>query len=192
MSPAPGPTLRDIHLPPPPSWWPPAPGWWLLAAALLAALAVTGWWLARRWRRYRWRRRIAADLARIAAAHAATPHGPRLASEISQLLRRATLLLDRRAAAFSGEAWLGFLDAQIDGDAFRRGPGRVLLDAPYRRTADVDAAALLKLAQRWLAQALRGPAHERARRMAAAHALAGHRHAGNRAHGWRHWMRRHA
>ncbi|MGA9343445.1 MAG: DUF4381 family protein [Rhodanobacteraceae bacterium] len=161
MSPVTGPKLRDIHLPPPPSWWPPAPGWWLLAALVLAVVAWAIWLLIRRWRLWRWRRRIHAQLAALAAVQRADPDGPRFVAGISQLLRRATLLLDRRAAALSGQRWLEFLDARMGGDAFTRGAGRVLIDAPYRRTADVDASALLQLARRWFARALAAPPRRR-------------------------------
>ena len=164
MNPVAGPHLRDIHLPPPPSWWPPAPGWWLLAALVLAIVGWAIWLLFRRWRLWRWRRRIDAQLVALALAHRANPDGPKYVAGISQLLRRATLLLDRRAAALSGQRWLEFLDARIGGDAFTRGAGRVLVDAPYRRTAEVEASALLQLSRRWFARALAAPprAHSRA------------------------------
>jgi hypothetical protein len=148
-----GPVLRDIHLPPDPAWWPPAPGWWLLALACL----LIGWWCLRRWRtvrgRRRWRNGVFAELDRLVAADAAAPDPTRLASGISLLLRRASLLIDRRAAALSGEAWLAFLDRHGAG-GFVDGPGRVLLDAPFRRHAEIDAAALVGLARTWLDRAL--------------------------------------
>lgn len=160
-----GPDLRDIHLPPPPSWWPPAPGWWLLALVLLAVIAAGIWMLLRQWRDRRWRRRVAAELDRIAAMHAAQPDNVRLATDVSQLLRRATRLLEPGAAALQGEAWLAFLDRQFDATSasgeprFRTDAGRALIDAPYRRAGDaamspVDAPALLGLARDWLKRAL--------------------------------------
>jgi hypothetical protein len=162
-----GPDLRDIHLPPAPSWWPPAPGWWILAAVLLAAIGISLWVFLRRWRERRWRLRVAAELDRIAALHAAQPDDVRLASDVSQLLRRASLVIEPEAAALQGEAWLAFLDRQFDapssekGDAvrFRTDTGRALIDAPYRRANDasatrVDAPALVELARDWLKRAL--------------------------------------
>jgi hypothetical protein len=149
-----GPVLRDIHLPPDPSWWPPAPGWWMLAVLLLIAIAYLIRMAQRRVRERRWRQRVRAEIESIAASLATQADPTRLAAEISQLLRRASLLHDPHAAALSGEAWLGFLDAQIGGDAFSKGAGRVLLDAPFRRVAEVDAEALLGLTRTWLTQAL--------------------------------------
>lgn len=144
-----GPVLRDIHLPADPSWWPPAPGWWLLAAlALLAAgFAVTRAWHGLRERR--WRRALLAEVDAIAARHAGTPDPLRLAGELSQLLRRGARLVDVRAATLRGEDWLAFLDAQTGSDAFRHGPGRVLLDAPWQRQAEFDADALLAVVRQW-------------------------------------------
>jgi hypothetical protein len=166
MSAPTGPDLRDIHLPPAPSWWPPAPGWWLLALVLLVAIAFGVWMLLRQWRERRWRQRVAAELDRIAAMHAAQPDAVRLAADVSQLLRRASLLIEPNAAALQGDAWLAFLDRKFDDasdkprDAarFRTDTGRVLIDAQYRRAEDpaspVDAAALLGLARDWLKRAL--------------------------------------
>ena len=158
-----GPDLRDIHLPPDPSWWPPAPGWWILAIVLLAAISFGAWMLVREWRERQWRRRVAAELDRIAATHGAQP--VQLAAEVSQLLRRASLLIEPNAAALEGDAWLAFLDRQIDGGTatkadvrFQSDAGRALIDAPYRRVddpaANVDTGALIGLARSWLKRAL--------------------------------------
>ncbi|HVT32450.1 MAG TPA: DUF4381 domain-containing protein [Rhodanobacteraceae bacterium] len=175
MSAPAGPDLRDIHLPPAPSWWPPAPGWWLLALVVIALVAYAIAMLVRALRERRWRRRVAAELERIAASHAAEPDPVRLAADVSQLLRRASLLIEPEAAALNGEAWLAFLDRRFEeprkareqhsdpgaGHAaprFRTATGRALIDAPYRRAGDpaanVDAHALLALARMWLRRAL--------------------------------------
>lgn len=167
-----GPDLRDIHLPPAPSWWPPAPGWWIVAIVLLAAIGFGAWTLLRVWRERRWRRRVVGELDRIAAMHAAQPDGARLATDVSQLLRRASLLIEPEAAALHGDAWLEFLDRRFDSASkralarlrFQSDAGRALIDAPYRRADDaaaaVDAPTLLALAREWLRRALpRGRSH---------------------------------
>ncbi|MEO8461445.1 MAG: DUF4381 family protein [Dokdonella sp.] len=150
--------LRDIHLPPPPSWWPPAPGWWIVAALVLAAIAWTTRWAIRRRRIRRWQRAISAEIDTIAASHAAQPDSAKVAADVSQLLRRASLLIDKRATTLSGERWLAFLDGQVPegqgAGGFVDGPGRVLIDAPYRRNSTVDAPALIALTRRWLRNAL--------------------------------------
>jgi hypothetical protein len=164
MNPASGPELRDIHLPPPPSWWPPAPGWWLLALIVGVLVFLLARWALRRARERRWRQRIEAELDRIAATHAAQPDPVRLAADVSQLLRRVSRLIEPEAVALRDDAWLGFLDqrlppAQAERAPFRRGAGRALIDAPYRRADDpaasaLDARALLDLAREWLVHAL--------------------------------------
>jgi hypothetical protein len=138
----------------------------LLALVFLAALAFGLRWLWRRERQRRWRRRVYAELERIVATHAASGDSLRFITELSQLLRRATLLLDARAAALHGEAWLDFLDARMPAGSatFRAVAGKALVDAPFRRPDDVharvDAAALIALARQWLARALPGaPSH---------------------------------
>jgi len=160
-APTPGPELRDIHLPPEPSWWPPAPGWWLLAALVLTVVYLAARYLLRRRRERLWRKRVHAELDRIAATHAAQPDSTRASSEVSRLLRRVSLLIEPQAAALRGDAWLDFLDAQWPPGAkqatrFRDGAGRALIDAPYRPQNDkaTDVRALFDLARAWLSAAL--------------------------------------
>ena len=132
--------LRDIHLPPEPSWWPPAPGWWLLAALLLVLLVVS----------VRQILRIRARQARIAAleaelSQALLPASPdaQLAA-LSMLLRRAARQADAGTVRLHGEDWLRFLDGMLADKPFSTGPGRILLDGPFRRGIDhAQIAALL-------------------------------------------------
>jgi len=145
--------LRDIHLPEPVSWWPPAPGWWLLALLLLGLLLLGGW----AWRRRRARRALLrealAELAAIRERYGADPDERRLAAELSRLLRRVAIsrFPAEAVAGLTGEAWLTFLDEQLGGRAFREGPGRWLVEAPYRSQApDFDPEPLLALVQRWI------------------------------------------
>jgi hypothetical protein len=148
--------LRDIHLPDAVSWWPPAPGWWLLAALVLAGLAVVAL------RYYRERRRRAA-LRGLRAVRAALDTGAepvRCLQQVSMLLRRFAMTAaapdaDRPAevAGLVGERWLAYLDSSWDRDAFRRGPGRLLLAGPYGRPDTVtraDVAAVADLVTQWL------------------------------------------
>lgn len=153
-----GPSLRDIHLPAEPSWWPPAPGWWLLALVATAVVALATRILLRHRKERRWRRRVIAELDGIARRQAAAPDAVRLAGEISQLLRRASRLVDPAAASLRGESWLVFLDSVLGGEDFSRGVGRSLLDGPFRRSLEVDPDGLLALSRSWLETALAGSA----------------------------------
>lgn len=133
--------LRDIHLPPEPSWWPPAPGWWLLA--ILIGLVI--WRLIRyglhRWRARQRRRALQAQFDTVLGL---TDAAAQLAA-ISELLRRAARQSDPAAAALVGSAWLEFLDRSTDATAapFSQGPGRLLLDGPYRAHLDAGSVSAL-------------------------------------------------
>lgn len=136
--------LRDVHVPPQPGWWPPAPGWWALLALVVLALAIPAWWSWRRRRqRQAWGALFEAESRRGGPAD-------QLAA-ISALLRRAARGVDPQADRLEGEAWLSWLDGE-GGKAhvFAQGPGRALLEGPYR--PDVAAEAV---------EALRGPARAR-------------------------------
>jgi len=133
--------LRDIHLPPEPSWWPPAPGWWLLAIVIgLVAWRLTRYGL----RSWRARQRSRALQEQFDAVLLVTEPAAQLAA-ISELLRRAARQSDPAAAALVGRAWLEFLDRSTDATAapFSRGPGRLLLDGPYRAHLDVGSVRAL-------------------------------------------------
>lgn len=134
--------LRDIHQPVAPAWWPPAPGWWLLAAALLAAVLAWRHWRARRARRHR---RIA---ALFDAALAAADDPPAQVAAMSELLRRAARRRDPLADRLDGDAWLAFLDGDKGAQAFRTGPGRLLLDGGFRPQVDAEALAQLRTVAR--------------------------------------------
>jgi len=152
LNPANGPALRDIHLPPSPDWWPPAPGWWLLA---ILCIACAVWLIVvtrKRRRKQRWRRDVLAEFDRCVEAAKGQPAA--LAAALSQFLRRMTLRRDAPAAALADERWLTYLDAQAQTDEFTRGVGRVLIEAPFRPSADYDAAALVALVRRWVRGAL--------------------------------------
>lgn len=134
--------LRDVHVPPAPPLWPPAPGWWIVAG-VLAALALA-WLVVRHGRSRRRQRALAWFDAEVANA---TSPAQRLAIA-SELLRRAARRVRRDADRLDGEDWLAFLDTG-DG-AFLRGPGRLLLDGPFRpdvHAAQADAALALARAR---------------------------------------------
>ncbi len=154
--------LKDIHLPPPVGWWPPAPGWWLLAA--LGLLVLYSAW--RIWRKRRRRRALhdeaLAELAAIRASYSSSGDPRRLARELSRLLRRVAISRFPReeVAGLVGDDWLAFLDRAFDGDGFARGPGRILVEAPYRSgSQELDADALFELVRRWLEAVTREGGH---------------------------------
>lgn len=131
--------LRDIHLPPDASWWPPAPGWWLLAALLLLLGAVL-WRAITRARAQR--RHSAAVEAELSRALTSADPAMQLA-QLSMLLRRAARQADGAAAQLQGESWLLFLDGGAPDRPFSAGPGRILLDGPFRTGIDHPQIAAL-------------------------------------------------
>jgi hypothetical protein len=151
---APGPQLRDIHLPPPPSWWPPAPGWWLLALLALVLLLTLVWWV-RRWRR---RRRIwavvCAELEALAVVDAAS-----CAAGVSQLMRRVARLGVRADAPVGADPWAALVRRYAP-DASVTAALEPLAHAMYRPNPAIEPQTVLAAARRWLRCALtRRPRH---------------------------------
>ena len=145
--------LRDIHLPEAVGWWPPAPGWWLVAVLVAVSAALT----VRAWRRHRaWRRspaHIAAmEFERVRADWREHKDTEQLARELSTWLRRAGMSLRsrREVASLTGAEWWRYLDRVAGTGVFGPDGGRLLTEAPYRASADVDASRLLTLCERWL------------------------------------------
>jgi hypothetical protein len=126
--------LRGLHLPEATGWWPLAPGWWILIAVLLVAAGL----LTRAWLRQRAhsaaRRRALKQLEESRSAYSYHGNPITLGTEVSELLRRTMLAYAPRAevAGLTGDAWLAWLDRDLDQPRFREGAGRSLLDLPYR------------------------------------------------------------
>ena len=144
--------LHGYHLPAPVSWWPPAPGWWLLALLCLVALGALIHWLATRYRRTAATRAARAELTQLVARHAQDGDGPAFARDLSRLLRRFALVRfpRRQVAGLTGTAWLEFLDAHGGDGRFGDGPGRLLVEAPYRASTQRSAAESAALVESWI------------------------------------------
>jgi len=154
--------LQEISLPEPAAWTPQTVGWYVLAVLVVISLLWLARGFVRRWAANRYRRAALAELASIQTrlggeTGVGTESGPaRALAEIPALLKRTALAVFPRAevAGLSGEAWLGFLDATGRTTDFTSGPGRILADLPYRRTAAATSAddirELLSASQRWI------------------------------------------
>lgn len=153
--------LRDIHLPQTVGWWPPAPGWWMVAA-LLGVFLLIGIW---RWRGAK--ADYAPSLKSLSLRNLETIHenyaqhgdNQRLIRELSVLLRRISMSQwpRERSASLTGKPWLKFLDRTLENEPFSCGPGKALVEAPYRPDPSFDADLLLKVCHDWI-DALPGPA----------------------------------
>ncbi|MBF0427335.1 MAG: DUF4381 domain-containing protein [Magnetococcales bacterium] len=143
--------LRDIHLPDPLSWWPPALGWWIVA--MIPTLLLLVWWLYRHWlKRHRIRKAALLELNQLAQTFALHQDVPQFTSELSALLRRVCLMRHPRSqvASLAGEAWLQFLDQGLPSPSFSKGPGRVLITAPFQRHSAVNVNDLIAVCRQWL------------------------------------------
>ncbi len=135
--------LRDLHLPESIGWWPFAPGWWVLIALALVGLV----WLLRIYlqRRARGaaRRHALARLGELTAEFEQHRDAVAFSGALSQLLRRTMLAYAPREeiAGLTGDAWLAWLDRDLDQPRFQGEVGRKLLELPYREPSD-DVAAL--------------------------------------------------
>jgi hypothetical protein len=85
--------------------------------------------------------------SRSAYAHHGNPIA--LGAEVSELLRRTMLAYAPRSevAGLTGDAWLAWLDRDLDQPQFREGPGRSVLELPYRNpetlSGEVDVDGML-------------------------------------------------
>ena len=138
--------LRGLHLPEAIGWWPLAPGWWVLIGVALIGLGF----LLHHWMRIRShsaaRRYALRQLKVIVHEHEQHKDTVAFAANLSELLRRTMLAYAPRqnVAGLTGEDWLACLDQDLAQPVFGSGPGRQLLDLPYRNpnsdmpVADID------------------------------------------------------
>jgi hypothetical protein len=131
--------LRDLHLPDAVGWWPPAPGWWLLFVLVIVVLALLARAYLRRRARTAARRFALQQLQTRCDEYGRHANPVLLASQLSELLRRTMLAYAPRTdiAGLTGEAWLAWLDRDLDRPHFSAGDGRPLIEWPYR---DPDTA----------------------------------------------------
>ncbi len=131
--------LRGLHLPEAVDWWPLAPGWWLLVLLLVLAGGFLVRTLLRRRAHAAARRKALRQLEESRSAYAYHGNPVTLGAEVSELLRRTMLAYAPRAevAGLTGDAWLAWLDRDLDEPRFREGAGRILLELPYRNPETV-------------------------------------------------------
>ena len=140
--------LQDIHTPAAPLWWPPAPGWWLLAAAVLVGCILA---VRLGYARYRRRRPIKRARRLYHALHARLRAGEippqAYVHESNELLKRLLIhgLGVPAARPASDHAWLRLLDERYGSAAFSEGPGRILGNARFHPSPDIQIEPLHEL-----------------------------------------------
>jgi hypothetical protein len=138
--------LKDIHPPGHIPFWPPAVGWWL-TIILIALLAWVGYVLFKLIFKQRYIKAAHKKLDKIYEEYTQTNDSVSFVREVSKLLRRVSLTRFPRkhVASLTGKNWLSFLDKGLDTQPFSQGAGRILLDAPYRKTSQYDVRELYLL-----------------------------------------------
>lgn len=149
--------LRDIHYPDPISWWPLAPGWYFLFLLLALIGFLAGTWVYRQRIKRKKRLHILQQLQALQTLTCTEPLTPHITQQLSILLKQVVLLLYPRqeVAGLSGEAWLLFLDQQINTTDFSQGLGRLLITSPYERHAPKEIKALITLVETWVKQQMK-------------------------------------
>ena len=146
--------LRDIHLPGQISWWPPAPGWLIILGLLLLIVVAFYWWRHRQQRIRRSAINMAKrELAGLQGEYDVHQDARQFVADLSILLRRLSISAFPRteSASLTGEAWLRFLDVPLPEPAFTTGPGRVLIEAPYRpEVSTAELQPLVTLCELWI------------------------------------------
>ena len=134
--------IRDLHLPETLGWWPLAPGWWVVIGLLLIGLGV----LLRRYLQTRARgaarRHALRQLDALLTDYEQHRNVVAFGSQVSELLRRPMLAYAPRkdVAGLTGDEWLAWLDRDLAHPQFLNGPGRRLLELPYRHPqADIPS-----------------------------------------------------
>ena len=136
--------LRDLQLPEAIGWWPLAPGWWLLVGLAAAGLALLLRQYLRRRAHAAARRHALQQLQDLTADYEQHRDAVRFSAAISELLRRTMLAYAPRqeVAGLTGDAWLAWLDRDLDTPLFQTEAGRKLLErAIEREPAAVESTA---------------------------------------------------
>lgn len=130
--------LRDLHLPEAVGWWPLAPGWWVVIALAVVLLAYLFRLYLRKHARGAARRYALRQLNTLMADFEEHRDAVEFSSRLSGLLRRTMLAYAPRSdvAGLTGDAWLEWLDRDLDQPRFQSDTGRKLLELPYRRPGD--------------------------------------------------------
>jgi len=141
--------LRDLHLPEMVGWWPLAPGWWIAFGLLLIVLGFVLQRYIERRARNAARRHALQQLDELLTQYEAHRNPVSFCAAVSELLRRTMLAYAPRknVAGLTGEEWLAWLDRDLAHPQFVAGPGRELIELPYRNPAsdsiDADVYALV-------------------------------------------------
>ena len=148
--------LKDIHLPDPVSWWPPATGYWIILAIIVICI-VTFLSLKAYRKKYVIKKAALNEFNRIKKDFQSKPNQKKLATSLSELLRRAAISTypASECAGLTGKQWLNWLDKNLPESTlnFSNGPGYLLTEFIYSSSQHAnDINDLLNLCLQWLKQ----------------------------------------
>lgn len=154
--------IRDLHLPTDIGWWPFTPAWWVMIAIAVIGLG----WLLRKYSaavaRGAPRRHALRQFERLVADYRQHRNAVEFGAELSELLRRTMLAYATRheVAGLTGEAWLQWLDQDLDEPLFQEGAGKIMIELPYRDMesdlSGIDVDALQEAVRKRLRTPVRG------------------------------------
>jgi hypothetical protein len=140
--------MHERVVPEPIPWMPQTGGWWILAAWLGAIILILAVYAYRKWAANAYRREALQALKDLAAHAQADP--THTATQIAILVKRTALAAYPRqqVAPLYGDQWAEFLREAARDDPVIDQAADELARAAYR--ADVDGAALVAPARRWI------------------------------------------
>lgn len=147
--------LRDIHLPSDPGYWPLAPGWWVLIILLL----IVAYFALKKLSKIRHRKHTIAqlqhNLGQLREAYNTHKSKPRLAADISDLLKRFVrhVLKDSQAISLTGRDWIAYLNNLVGSDIFDEFEIE-LTQAQYLPQVDFDVSKLVAQVKNFFPMAL--------------------------------------
>lgn len=146
-------SLRDIHMPAPIGWWPPAMGWIILGVLLILLLLGMAGFLIHYIMNSRAKRHALRLLETYRDAYLKQQNAQLTSARISELLKRVALVYypRKKTASLAGEQWIAFLNEtskQLDFNSV----SVLLIEIPYRSSAECDVLPLFDLAQQWIKQ----------------------------------------
>lgn len=148
--------LRDIHLPEAISAWPLAIGWYCLMLIIVLSSVFLAWKLLKKFNKMRAKYAALKKLKALKHAYENKMDAAYIAQQLSILLHRVALAYypRKRVAGLMGEAWLNFLDEDINvkqqATVFSSKEGRLLTTAPYSQTVIDDLSPLFSLCEQWI------------------------------------------
>jgi hypothetical protein len=139
--------MRDLVVPAATAWTPQTVGWLVVAVWLAMVMLAFARNALLSWRGNRYRRSALAELKRIESR---AREGQATAESLAVLLKRTALAAYPRkeVASLYGAEWADFLRHTCRRDRAVRESADELASAAYRR--DVDVAALIRPARRWV------------------------------------------